>query len=235
MKRAKKKNTKKVSLRTCLILFLLAPILGIVIVVVGQYISSEVQKCEEKGGVYDLAHCRDKTIDEQFAAKCDKGVSNNSRFFSCEEIAERGLKKAYVESGLVIHGNDIYEKGSDEEVAAGKKAHDYCVSDGESWDYLYSNTCVILRYTYMACASGHCYLDEREDYKNGFVAYFPQNYSWESFRSAFYGKGPIMVCGVIELYDGHPQIQINNPSKQIVFNPQIYLNGSYLIYKNACR
>lgn len=239
MKKVKKKNSKKVSLRICLILFLLAPIFGVAIVVAGRYISSEAQKCNEKGGVYNLVLCRDKTIDEQFAERCTKGytegIFDDAKHFSCEEIAARGLKRAYIESGLKAHGNNVYEKGSDEEIGAGKKSLDYCIDANESWDYINKKTCVILRYTYMACVSGHCYLDEKENYKSGFVAFFPQRYSWESFRDAFYGKGQVKVCGLIESYDGHPQITINYPQWQIGFNPQrIGVGYNNYYYDNDC-
>lgn len=239
MKKIEKNKGKKVSPGMCVVLFLLAPILGIVMVVAGQYISSEAQKCEEKGGVYNLVSCRDKTIDELFAEKCIDGISKDpfaeSKHFSCEEIAAMGLKRAYVESGLVIHGNNLYEKGTDEEIEAGKRAHDYCVEARESWNYINEKTCVILNYSYLACASGHCYLDEKQEYKSGFVAYFPQNYSWDSFRNAFYGKGPVVVCGIIEAYDGHPQITVNNINRQIGFRPaRMSVGKNNYYYPNNC-
>ncbi len=186
--------------------------------------------------IYVLVSYNSETLEERFDRKCSSGVSfKNGEYFSCEQIKNAGLMQVYVNGGsFVTHNHKIYESGTLIEIEAGKAAGDYCLEASDSWNYYHSTRCVVFRYEYIACASGHCYLDEKKDYRKGFVAYFPTNYSWDSFQGAFGDFSPILVCGNIEPYQGHPQIRVTDLGGQIIKNPRATIRGNYTVYGYRC-
>lgn len=201
--------------------------------------ASVERECLENDKVFveDAVECREKTISEKFAEQCMAyGVSVGNGRFSCSDVKEANLESAYLKNALVVHGGKLYEEGTYEEVAAGKKAGDYCLSADDAWYHIGEKRCVVFQYTYLACSKGYCFLDEKKDYNNGFVAFFGKYmmYSWNSFRSTYYNKGPILVCGNIYKYRGHPEIKITNVSRQTLLSPESTLVGPYEVYEYSC-
>ncbi len=192
----------------------------------------KVASCIDSGLIYDdyAKDCRELTVSEKFNIECnDSAYVINGKTFTCEKIKELGLEEAFLDKRLTTHGENLYELGTESEIAAGKQSGEYCLSAQESWDHIGEMRCVVFRPEYMACAEGYCFLDEKRDYTTGFVAFFGNRnmYSWDNFQKE-YGQdvSEILVCGEIYLYRGYPQIRISNPGKQIVKNP-IKRNGAY--------
>lgn len=233
------KNHGKKKSQSSATVVVVAILAAVLLIFGGSYLGARL-KCEGADGVFGektLFSCRDMTILELFDKKCTNPVIVGEKSFTCKDVANRGLQEAYLNNDkkLTIHKNMLYELGTAEENEAGKNAGDYCLMAIDTWSHIGEKRCVALNYKWIACASGHCYLDEKKDYENGFVAYFPTNYSWDSFYGAFKNQsGPILICGVIQNYQGHPQITVSDPSSQIVRNPTIYLYGSYMVYKWTC-
>lgn len=204
---------------------------------ISQNKQTKITACEKEGKVYDEKQktCRTKTTSEKFDEKCAKDdyLIIDDKLYSCAEIKRLGLEKAYIDNTITKHGDTLYERGTSVEIAAGKQAGKYCLSASDAWDHVGEKRCVVFHYEYMACSGGYCYLDEKKNYTSGFVAFFGQYnmYSWESFRNEYYNAGPILVCGTITTYQGHPQIKITNPSKQIVKHPI----QSYGAYAYTCK
>lgn len=113
---------------------------------------------------------------------------------------------------------------------------EYCLSASDTWSHIGETRCVVFSYTYMACSNGYCFLDEKQNYTSGFVAFFGQYnmYSWENFVNTYKDKGPILVCGKIYSYQGHPEIKITNVSKQTILSPQTSYSGNSIVYKYSC-
>lgn len=198
------------------------------------------RECDENDQIFveDTVSCRDKTLSERFTEKCmSYGVQVGNGRFSCSDVEEANLESAYLRNSLVVHAGKLYEEGTSEEVEAGKNAGDYCLSAADTWRHIGEKRCVVFQYAYMACSNGYCFLDEKKDYNNGFVAFFGKYmmYSWNSFRSTYYGKGLILVCGTIYSYRGHPEIKITNVPRQTLLNPESTIVGFNNVYEYSCR
>lgn len=220
---------------------LLIGVIGIILIVSGTSLvsSNSAKKCESEGKVYDSAtgQCRSKTISEMFSEQCTGSVYINGGILtSCETIKTEGLEEAFLDNRLIVHGNEVYEIGTQSEIEAGKNNGDYCLSASDTWSHIGEKRCVVFNYTYLACSNGYCFLDEKQDYKNGFVVFFGKYnmYNWNSFSSTYMNGGPILVCGQIYLYDGHPEIKITNVAAQTRLFPQASMSGSTLVYRYSC-
>ena len=221
------------------ILLVIAGILGVVLIIsVSAAISvsnKQLKKssCENEGKKYveSTDTCRDMTISESFDAKCDSNIvyTISGKTFSCSDFKKMGLENAFLNDKIIKHGDNYYERGTSEEIAAGKQVGDYCLSAQESWSHIGEKRCVVFRYEYLACSNGYCFLDEKKDYNSGFVAFFGRYnmYNWSSF-SAEYQSGVynILVCGQIYTYRGHPEIKITDVGRQVVKNPNMR-DGAY--------
>lgn len=210
--------------------------------------SNKKAECAEKNMVYENGQCRAKTVSEQFQEKCEKYSASDQKFsswiilgtasgHSCNEIRNAGLEKAFIEDNIVEHNKKMYEGGTEAEIKAGKDSGDYCLNAADTWNHIGEKRCVVFDYAYMACSGGYCFLDEKEDYKKGFVAFFGKYnmYTWNSFKNTYYGKGPILVCGEITRYQGHPQIAIYNVDNQTILNPKTSMSGSRIVYRYSCK
>ena len=200
--------------------------------------SSKTKKCAADGMVYDEStrQCREKTVSERFQEKCDSGIDMGDKHFSCADIRRVGLEEAYLDNTIVMHGGVIYEAGSSLEVMAGKYYGDYCLSASDTWQHIGEKRCVVFSYEWMACSNGYCFLDEKKDYKSGFVAFFGKYnmYSWDGFVATYKNNGPVLVCGTIYTYQGHPEIKITDASSQVIIQPNISYSGGVPVYRYSC-
>lgn len=195
---------------------------------------SKARRCAEKNQVYmqDTGECREKTTDERFEDKCSSGITFDEANFSCEDIKAAGLQQAYLDDKIIKHGGSIYEKGTTEEVQAGKVVGDYCLDAEDTWSHIGETRCVTLLPSYLAHSGHNFFINEKEDYKNGFTIYMYGNYDWNEFVNAFKGKGTLLVCGEITTYEGHPQIK-TTPS-DIMTSPIESNDGVYKVYQYKC-
>ena len=201
-------------------------------------ISNKTKECEASGKVYDESRrkCREKTVSEKFNDKCFSGVTIGDKSYTCNDLKKAGLENAYLNNKIVRHGDSLYESGTSSEIAAGKNSGDYCLDASDSWSHIGETRCVVFNYTYMSCSNGYCFLNEKQNYNTGFVAFFGKYnmFSWDSFRETYYNKGPILVCGKIYTYNGHPEIKITDISKQTLLSPQATLSGDITVYRYSC-
>ena len=202
-------------------------------------LENKTKECASQNMVYDSGtkKCREKTVSEEFTAQCTSGASVGNVSYTCDQLKREGLEEAFLANALVAHGSKLYEKGTGKDIAAGKQIGDYCLSASDTWNYTGHTKCVVFSYTYLACSNGYCFLDEKKDYDNGFVAFFGKYnmYSWNNFRNTYQGKSPILVCGYIYTYNGHPEIKITDASKQVVLSPQGFWVDGQTIYNNVCK
>ena len=131
---------------------------------------------------YDTStkHCRAKTTEEKEADRKEQ-----------EAIA----RKAKLEA----------------EARAGKQNGTICLTASESWESIGKTTCVVYHPEYLfRTGDGYLFLDEKKDYKTGFVAFFGKRnmLSWNDFLARYQSVNLIAVYGQINLYEGHPQIKV---------------------------
>ena len=207
----------------------------LIIVLVGITISqnkqTKITACEKEGKVYDEKQkaCRTKTTSEKFDEKCCGSKYIDGKSCTCSELKRLGLEKAYLDNTIIKHGNTLYERGTSAEITAGKQAGEYCLSSSDAWNHIGEMRCVVFSYTQLSCSNGYCFLNEKKDYKTGFVAFFGKYnmYSWQGFQNEYKsGVSNILVCGQIKLYQGHPEIRITDPSRQVIKNP-VQSHGAY--------
>lgn len=199
------------------------------------YKEAERKNCVANGKIYmdDSSTCREKTVYEKFDEECKNGIDIGSNHYSCKDIYNKGLVEAYVNNKTLIqHGNDIYEEGSILEVLAGKQVGDYCLSASDTWGYIGQTRCVVFTPTYFARSGRNFFIDEKQNYKDGFVVYMYGNYDWNWFYNTFRDK-EILVCGQIVSYQGHPEIKTT--PDQILISPKKTQHGSYTVYSYSCR
>lgn len=192
------------------------------------------RKCIANGKIYveESNTCREKTTSEKFAEKCTDGITIDGTKYTCSEIKKKGLEKAFLDKNIVKHGNDIYEYGTYAEVQAGKESGDYCLSASDTWRHIGEVRCVVFRPTYFAYSGRNYFIDEKKDYKNGFVIYMYGNYGWNWFLDTYKNSDNLLVCGTIKMYEGHPEIKAV-PSN-ILTSPKGTTDGSYTVYKYSC-
>lgn len=98
------------------------------------------------------------------------------------------------------------------EAKAGKSNGTVCLTTTEARSHINENACVVYYPTLLSrSGEGYLFLDENENYKTGFVAFFAHRnmLSWDDFR-ARYGNRQVVVSGVITMYEGHPQIKVTS-------------------------
>ncbi len=99
----------------------------------------------------------------------------------------------------------------EKEIADGKKNGSVCLTAAESWRNIGKKTCVVFHPSYLyRTGSGYLFLDEKVDYKNGFVAFFVYRnmMSWNTFTAKYGSVNLVAVSGEISSYQGHPQIKV---------------------------
>lgn len=99
----------------------------------------------------------------------------------------------------------------EDEAKKGKQSGDICLTAAESWRNIGKTTCVVFYPEYFyRTGSGHLFIDEKQNYKTGFVAFFPRKnmLSWNEFLAKYNISDQISVYGKIETYEGHPQIKV---------------------------
>ena len=194
------------------------------------------RECIASGKVYieSTKTCREKTVSEKFDEKCTTGIEIDGKKYSCSDIKRADLEKAYVENKTIIkHGDSIYEAGTSEEISAGKQVGDYCLSASDAWTHIGEVRCVVFLPQYFARSGYNFFIDEKENYKTGFVIYMYGNYNWNDFLATFKDKGELLVCGQITSYQGHPQIK-TTPDK-ILVSPTKTMRGSTVVYNYSCK
>lgn len=92
--------------------------------------------------------------------------------------------------------------------------HEYAAA--ESWSHIGESATV--RYTVASpfrSQKGTIFLNERRDYRNGFVAviFASDAHKWSGDPISLYGYKEIRVAGKIGTYEGHPEIIVNDPSQ----------------------
>lgn len=229
-------KTKSSTNRITLVIIGLLGLVLIIIISIGVSYLNRQQKekaCQNDGKIIDKPSgvCREKTISERFDENCfgDMVYVVDGQTITCSEIKKLGLEKAFLDNKIVKHGNKLYERGTTVEIAAGKQVGDYCLSAKDSWSHIGEVRCVVFRYEYLACSNGYCFLDEKKDYKSGFIAFFGRYnmYNWESFSAEYKsGVSNVLVCGQIYSYQGHPEIKVTDVGKQVVKNPTMK-DGAY--------
>lgn len=201
---------------------------------ISQNKQTKITACEKEGKVYDEKQktCRAKTTSEKFDEKCSGSKYIGGKSYTCSELKKLGLEKAYLDNTIIKHGNTLYERGTSAEIAAGKQAGEYCLSAADTWQHIGETRCVVFSYEYLACSNGYCFLNEKKNYTSGFTAFFGRYnmYSWENFKNEYYGAGPILVCGTITTYQGHPQIKITG-TNQVLKKPTM----TYGAYNYSCK
>ena len=217
---------------TCLL------IVGLANIIAATSATIKAEKCAQNDQVLDedSGDCRDKTVSEKFTEECSGTHTYGDQTYTCSQIENAGLEQAFLSDTIVAHGSAIYEQGTTEEIAAGKKAGDYCISASDTWSYIGERRCVYFSYVRLACSNGYCFLNEKYDYNNGFVVFFGtyNMYTWDEFYATYQGGGTILVCGTIYTYNGHPEIRIVSPSEQIEMNPTKSYSGSSVVYRYTC-
>ena len=82
-----------------------------------------------------------------------------------------------------------------------------CFTPENVRDHYAENGCVefTVGYTYET-AAGTKFIDEKEDYKNGFVIYIPKDSAFSDTELSQYEGKNVRVSGLISQYSGYPQI-----------------------------
>ena len=198
-----------------------------------------IMACGRAGGEYVFPfQCEQMSIEERFSRGCTEGITfNNGRRFSCQEIADMGLQEPFLDgASFRVHGDRLYVVGTEEDVIAGKESGDYCLEAPDTWQHIGEHRGVVFRYESIACSNGYCFINEKKDYKNGFVVFFSwyNLYSWDEFRTAWGdNRDPILLCGDIVSYEGHPEIKVMSGAG-ITRNPNESYSGSYRVYRYIC-
>ena len=106
-----------------------------------------------------------------------------------------------------------------------KKANgELCLSSTDAWLYADSGKsyCVVFHPSYFYHTGyGLMFINEKEDYRNGFVAPLMKYYmiSWDE-RVARYRVDKIAVTGELVWYEGHPEIKVYDLSQITI--PKVY-------------
>ena len=124
-----------------------------------------------------------------------------------------------------------------QEIKQKKENGELCISSAEAWLYAGSgkNYCVVFHPGYFYDTGyGLMFIDEKEDYRNGFVAPLMRYYmiSWEELISK-YKVDKIAVTGELVWYEGHPEIKVYDLSQITI--PRVYtceLSGDCVYIKN---
>lgn len=104
----------------------------------------------------------------------------------------------------------------EEEVRIGKQNGTICLTAAESWVNIGKTTCVVYRPEYLfRTGDGYLFLDEKKDYKTGFVAFFAYRnmLSWNDFLARYKSADLVAVYGKIVMYEGHPEIKVYDLSQ----------------------
>ena len=90
-----------------------------------------------------------------------------------------------------------------------------CLTAAESWNHIGEKACVIFYPRSFAKSGNYYFIDEKEDYKNGFVVFFASknSISWDDFVKKYKVGKNLKVTGTIERYEGHPEIKITSLSQ----------------------
>ena len=93
-----------------------------------------------------------------------------------------------------------------------------CISAQDAWNNIGQYKCV--EYSVgnpFRSSKGNVFLNELSDYKKGFSTVI-MAYSTSSFGDPIskYGNKTIRVTGLIQTYEGHPEIILNNPANIIL-------------------
>jgi hypothetical protein len=89
-----------------------------------------------------------------------------------------------------------------------------CYTASQAWHEIGVSGCVQFKvgYTYVSSA-GNSYLDQFENYTDGFGVWIPAGYSFGSNATITYQNRTIQVSGTISSYEGAPQIEVTNQSQ----------------------
>lgn len=111
--------------------------------------------------------------------------------------------------------NDDSPSSIDRDISDGKKSGRYCLSASEAWYNVGRTTCVAFQPAKCVNSKGYWFLNEKTNYKKGFVAFFgKKNMIGESAVKANYCSGSVIsVYGEIVTYEGHPEIKVYNLSQ----------------------
>lgn len=93
-----------------------------------------------------------------------------------------------------------------------------CYTPATVRDHYGENDCVdfTVGYTYETSA-GTKFIDEKQDYQDGFVVYIPYNSAFSSVDlSQFEGK-QIKASGLIKKYNGYPEIEADDYSQVSIY------------------
>ena len=176
-------------------------IVAVIVVLVGVF--ALISKTQEPSDcstsqVYDYSskHCR---------AKTEKEIQQEKEAAQKKAEAERKAKLA-------------------QEIRQKKERGELCLSSTDAWLYAGSGRtyCVVFHPGYFYRTSyGMLFIDEKEDYRNGFVAplMYRNMLSWDEFL-ARYKVNRIAVTGELVWYEGHPEIKVYDLSQ--ITTPKVY-------------
>ena len=89
-----------------------------------------------------------------------------------------------------------------------KATGEVCYSAEDAWAQIGEDACVSFRVSMVGDSNGLIFLDEKKDYRSGFVAVLKGNFiNYDEAKNKFLGN-EIFVEGSIVRYEGHPEIDV---------------------------
>jgi len=91
-----------------------------------------------------------------------------------------------------------------------------CLTAQEAWSHIGETACVefTVESPYQS-SKGNVFLNEKQNYKTGFTVFIPSA-SVRNFNGnpiSLYGYKTIQVTGLLKMYQGHPEIIVNDPNQ----------------------
>ena len=129
---------------------------------------------------------------------------------------------------------NTFERATLQEVQKMKNDGIVCLDAKDAWDNIGKDTCVSFTPNNAKWSGNHYFLNEQQEYRNGFVAAVMVEFTdWDSLTKEYFDKGAISVYGTIEKYEGHPEIKIYASGAISTAVPIGYSNTYGIIYKNT--
>lgn len=100
------------------------------------------------------------------------------------------------------------------ETATQSQGQEY--SAEEAWDHIGEYATVVYRVNNpYRSGKGNIFLNEKQDYRNGFTGVIFANvaHRWSQSPTSLYGGRTVRVTGMIKTYEGHPEIIIESPEQ----------------------
>jgi hypothetical protein len=165
-------------------------------------------------------------LGKQQLSDCTSSQKYNSSTERCRDKTETEIKEEEEARQAELKRQEKLREET--EIARKKQSGEVCLSAAESWDNIGKNTCVAFHPDYFySTGYGRMFINEQQDYRNGFVAPLMYNYmiSWDNLLAS-YRVSMVAVSGTIERYEGHPEIKVYNLN-QITIPTLVSCDTSY--------